>query len=741
MKWIDALTSLIGRSNSPRLPDSFIFGVATSDHQCEAYDPIFMDIRDVWERVRHPEAMRRNATDFWNRYSEDIELAQKLGCKAFRFSIAWSRVEPEPRQFNQAALDHYDDLIEKIISCRMLPVLTLHHFTWPVHVERRGGMISEDFPDMFADYVTRVSEHFGRKVPYWITFNEPNLLIGGYFKPWWDTYYNAPPGLPLGTTPLEEVEAVGNLIRNLFLAHKKAYEIIKAKNPDAKVGVNQYCYGLPRWLQHLVNKKASSIKGNKDLQKQIDQLAERRDLIRGDKIGKLRANFFERDRVDVVIAALTQTPERGEQVMFSEPYFVAGQQLMVKITSNAKIKENLFDKVIAVVKGSTSEKDLSSFLLGAKPLVVSDYEAALNALIHGQAEALLSDNTIIHGLMAQHPGQYRIIEEQLTDDEFYAAAVAKGDRGLLNVLDSVVLEFKKSAKAAIWNANYEHFTGLKIQEPPRTVRALTISKSSIKSDEMQRMATSGPMPKAPLGTTLRRIQDRGYVVVAVRHDLPGFGLEVPDTDNIVGLETDLARSIAMRIFGDENRVRFQAVDIGKRMELLQSPFSFLDSITKPISILSTMLATDWWYLGMANRLDEFLCPKVCTGKLDFVGLDYYWGISTLRLDRIMRLIDAAYRRFDQAPVWPGALYGILKDLQAMFPEKSLFIFENGSVEVADNMDRETYIRKHVDEVKRAVRDGINVDGYTCWAITSNREWDLEFSAGSDFGLIHIDLDG
>ena len=245
MKWFDALTSLIGKSNSPHLPDSFIFGVATSDHQCEAYDPIFMDIRDIWERVRHPEAMRKNATDFWNRYDEDIELAQKLGCKAFRFSIAWSRVEPEPRRFNQAALDHYDDLIEKIISCRMLPVLTLHHFTWPVHVERRGGMISEDFPDMFADYVTRVSDHFGRKVPYWITFNEPNLLVGGYFKPWWDTYYNAPPGLPPGTTPLEEVEAVGNLIRNLFLAHKKAYDIIKAKNPNAKVGVNQYCYGLP----------------------------------------------------------------------------------------------------------------------------------------------------------------------------------------------------------------------------------------------------------------------------------------------------------------------------------------------------------------------------------------------------------------------------------------------------------------------------------------------------------------
>ena len=204
-----------------------------------------------------------------------------MGCNAFRFSVAWSRVEPEPGVFNQGALDHYNDLIETIISHGMMPVLTLHHFTWPVHVERRGGMISEDFPEMFANYAKHVSEHLGQKVPYWITFNEPNLLLGGYFKPWWDSYYNAPPGMPESTTPLEEIEAVGKLIRNLFLAHKRAYEIIKSKNPSARVGVNQYCYGLPRWLMELINKEASSIKGSQDLYNQIDSLNERNKIRMG----------------------------------------------------------------------------------------------------------------------------------------------------------------------------------------------------------------------------------------------------------------------------------------------------------------------------------------------------------------------------------------------------------------------------------------------------------------------------
>ena len=83
---------------APALPEDFIFGVATADHQVEAYDARVEDIRDIWER-RLQQTLRGRATDFWNRYPEDIGLARELGCTAFRFSIAWSRVEPAPGQF------------------------------------------------------------------------------------------------------------------------------------------------------------------------------------------------------------------------------------------------------------------------------------------------------------------------------------------------------------------------------------------------------------------------------------------------------------------------------------------------------------------------------------------------------------------------------------------------------------------------------------------------------------------
>ena len=198
----DKLKGLLGRSELPALPESFMFGVATADHQCEAYDPRWEDIRDKWEAmsIHNPEAARGKATDFWNRYAEDIERAASLGCKAFRFSVAWSRVEPRSGEFDSSVFDHYQNLIEEILSHNMKPMLTLHHFTWPVHVEANGGMTGNDFPDQYARYAKEVARHFAAEVPYWITFNEPNLLMGGYFKPWWDADYAAPPGLPDGTT-------------------------------------------------------------------------------------------------------------------------------------------------------------------------------------------------------------------------------------------------------------------------------------------------------------------------------------------------------------------------------------------------------------------------------------------------------------------------------------------------------------------------------------------------------------
>src|SRR2546422_1038924 len=250
-------------NSSQAFPASFLFGVATADHQCEAYDPRYEDIRDVWERQRNLTA-RKKATDFWNRYGEDIQLAKELGCTAFRFSLAWSRLETAPGQFNDEAFDHYKQLIEAIRAAGMEPIMTLHHFTWPVHVEERGGLIGKDFPSIYTTYVTEVVKRLGQQVRYWITFNEPTQLIYGYIKPWWEQYYFMPPGLPENVTFEDQLEEVATLMRNLFQAHSAARQVIKHNYADALVGVNPMILGLPGWLQWLMDWNITRLHSRED---------------------------------------------------------------------------------------------------------------------------------------------------------------------------------------------------------------------------------------------------------------------------------------------------------------------------------------------------------------------------------------------------------------------------------------------------------------------------------------------
>ncbi len=207
------------------------------------------------------------------------------------------------------------------------------------------------------------------------------------------------------------------------------------------------------------------------------------------------------------------------------------------------------------------------------------------------------------------------------------------------------------------------------------------------------------------------------------------------------MEIDLARAVAERIFGDPTALRFRPTNTQGRIPLLRSVRRrLLDPLLKSYSILSTILASNWWYLGMAGQLSEFLCPQECIGQQDYVGLDYYWGISSFRLDRIQALIEAATGHYGRAPVWPGALYGLMRYLAEMFPDLPLMVVENGSVAVADGVDRGSYLRQHVKQVQRVVAEGVDVAGYMCWSITSNREWGHAFGEHSDFGLYHIDLD-
>ncbi len=194
-------------------PQNFLWGAATSAHQVEGNNIN----NDWWEWEQAlPLQMRSGlADDEWNRFEGDFKLAQELKFNAFRFSIEWSRIEPQEGQWDSKALDHYTQMIRSLRSKGMEPIVTLNHFTIPLWLERQGGWYSDRTPQLFARYVKEVTETLGKDVHYWITLNEPSVYTyKGYMVGEW------PPGIK---SPEQGIK----VLKNLLLGHVLAYGNIK----------------------------------------------------------------------------------------------------------------------------------------------------------------------------------------------------------------------------------------------------------------------------------------------------------------------------------------------------------------------------------------------------------------------------------------------------------------------------------------------------------------------------------
>jgi len=678
-------------------PDDFRFGVATADHQCEAFEDRFgPDIRDVWEERRGLTA-RGHATDFWKRYREDVTLAAQLGCTAFRVSLAWARLEPTPGVYDDDAFEHYRDLLSAIRAAGMVSIVTLHHYTWPVHVEQRGGMIHQDFPKWFTAYATEVARRLGNAIDYYVTFNEPNQLIYGYVKPWWMHWYAMPPGLPQGTPADVQMAHAEDLIRNLFIAHARARDAIRTLRPNAPVGTNSFLLGIPRWLQWLADFNVARIRSSQGFRRLSGHIADR--------------GFAELGNVDVVIARFTATRARADRVQFSEAYLVAHQVLVAK--SGTPDVGATWSGKLAVTRGTTAETRAPSFFPNATLLVVDELSNTVAAVANGDADAALGDDLQLKQFVDDPARGLRIASGPL-DDEPYAAAVAPGNRTLLDAVDAGVRAFKAARG-----------------DPHAPICGRRASLADLRGHAVA--------PHKPRRTdSIERVRRRGKLIAGVTPGVPGLCTYDPKTKTYSGLEIELARSIAREIFGDPDKVEFRDIEMDDRISSLRSPFQWLDQPLRLLTFFTTMLTANWWHLGMLGRLSAFLCPPECRGALDFVGIDYYWGVPSVT--RLQRLLNAASERYGSAPVWPGGIYAMLKWHAKRFPGKPIIVVENGCVDSADGTSREVYIREHLREVQRAVTDCIPVKAYLCWSITSNREWGLPFNHESDFGLYHIDLD-
>ena len=169
-------------------PDSFLWGSATSAYQVEGSPLADGAGPSVWQRFAHTPGRVRDgdtgdtACDQYRRYPEDIALMQRLGLRAYRFSIAWARVLPEGRgSVNAKGLAHYDRLVDTLLAHGIAPMVTLFHWDLPAALDDRGGWLNPDIASWFADYGSVLYRKLDDRVTLWVTLNEPWVVTdGGY---------------------------------------------------------------------------------------------------------------------------------------------------------------------------------------------------------------------------------------------------------------------------------------------------------------------------------------------------------------------------------------------------------------------------------------------------------------------------------------------------------------------------------------------------------------------------------
>lgn len=167
--------------------------------------------------------------DHYDRFREDIALFAEMGFKCYRFSIAWSRIFPkgDEQQPNEAGLKFYDDLIDECLKYNIEPVITISHYEMPLHLAKEyGGWKNRQLITFYERFAKTVLTRYGKKVKYWMTFNEINSAF--HF-----------PALSQGMVISNgggEMQNVFQAWHNQFVASSLAVKIAHDIDPDLQIG-------------------------------------------------------------------------------------------------------------------------------------------------------------------------------------------------------------------------------------------------------------------------------------------------------------------------------------------------------------------------------------------------------------------------------------------------------------------------------------------------------------------------
>ncbi|MDB5168096.1 MAG: putative beta-glucosidase [Candidatus Saccharibacteria bacterium] len=236
-------------------PKKFLWGAATSAHQVEGNthnqwtvwefeNTIALATRasyhfeelENWPQIKLAAKDPSNyvsakGADHYTRYAEDFDLLKNMQMNAFRFSIEWSRVEPQEGAWNVEAIEHYKQYVNALKRRNVEPIVTLFHFTLPVWFSEIGGFEKRRNVKYFTRFAEKIIRELGISVRYVVTINEPELYaiesyLGGHWPPnktsKWTTW---------------------RMFNNLAYAHNQAARTIHAINRRYKVSIaKNSCY-------------------------------------------------------------------------------------------------------------------------------------------------------------------------------------------------------------------------------------------------------------------------------------------------------------------------------------------------------------------------------------------------------------------------------------------------------------------------------------------------------------------
>jgi len=233
-------------------PPEFTWGVASAAHQVEGGSD---NSNWSWWETQSDDAGQPRiaggqkagaACEHWERYPEDIEHMKQLGVSSYRFSLEWSKIEPEPGVFDENAIAHYHDVLAALKAAGITPMITLLHFSWPLWFEGEGAFEKSENIHYFLRFAERVFQEYRPACKLWCTVNEPEVVsLIGYLLGMF------PPGR-------KDLRAAVLVQRNLVLAHAQAYHRLKHMpgGGTAQIGVVKNIFqfepyrrwSLPEWV-------------------------------------------------------------------------------------------------------------------------------------------------------------------------------------------------------------------------------------------------------------------------------------------------------------------------------------------------------------------------------------------------------------------------------------------------------------------------------------------------------------